>query len=262
MKRFLGVVIILCLLHSTGTIARAQFWDSSSGLLQAPSADMGVDGSFMITNSFLNQHSLSSRWGYHTFGYGFNINIWSRLEIGYVLTIIDGKRRPNPTERDLIMFNQDRHFTAKFLLLKEGEFDWNWVPALAVGLSDPVTGSGGGEYIGSDVSGGAGNGFFNRYYVVATKHFSSPAGTIGAHLGYQYSKRVDMPMNGPMAAIDWVPKWLDTRAVSVKAIAEYNAYSFNIGFIASFWDDRFEAMFDLMSCKWINFGVRYKLQLK
>ena len=48
-------------------------------------------------------------------------------------------------------------------LLKEGEFGKSWIPALAVGVSDLVT-STGGEYIGSDVSGN-GNGYFNRMYM-------------------------------------------------------------------------------------------------
>ena len=51
--------------------ARAQFADSSTGLLQMPTADMQPDGTFMITNNWLNKHSTSSRyWGYSTFQYG------------------------------------------------------------------------------------------------------------------------------------------------------------------------------------------------
>jgi hypothetical protein len=69
-------------------------------------------------------------------------------------------------------------------------------------------------------------------------------------------------MNGPCAAIDWVPVWLNKPNFSLKAIAEYDSRTFNIGFIASIWQDRFEAMFELMALKWVNFGVRYKLQLK
>lgn len=240
--------------------ARGQFWDSATGLLQCPSADMNREGTFMITNNFMNEHSLSPRWGYHTFEYGFNITFWSRLEVGYVCVIFDGKRHPNPSARDLIMFNQDRHFNAKVLLLREGEFGIKWMPALAVGVSDPTTGTGG-DYSEQKID-GTSNGYFNRYYAVATKHFSTKVGTIGAHLGYQFNRRTDLPMNGPCAAIDWVPVWLDTPAASVKFIAEYNARTFNVGFIASFWDDRFEAMFELMAMKWVNFGVRYKLMLK
>ena len=175
--------------------------------------------------------------------------------------ILDGKRRPNPTERDLIMINQDRHFNAKALLLREGDFGISWMPSIAVGFSDPVTLIDGTDYNTDSVTGDS-NGFFNRYYAVVTKHFSTRVGTIGAHIGYQYNKRTDLPMNGPCAAIDWVPVWLNKPNFSLKAIAEYDSRTFNIGFIASIWQDRFEAMFELMAMKWVNFGVRYKLRLK
>ena len=118
------------------------------------------------------------------------------------------------------------------------------------------------EIILKRVWGGDSNGFFNRYYAVATKHFPTKIGIIDAHLGYQYNKRTDFPMTGPCAAIDWVPKWLDTPKFSLKAIAEYDSRTFNVGVIASIWKDRFEAMFELMSMKWIKAGIRYKLVLK
>lgn len=240
--------------------SRGQFWDSSTGLLQCPSAEMNRDGTFMITNNFMNKHSISERyWGYHTFEYGFNVNLWSRIEIGYVCVLFDGKRKLDLTERDLIMINQDRHFNAKALLIKEGEFGSSWIPALAIGFCDPTTGAGA-DYSEQAVS-GSGNGFFNRYYVVATKHFKTSIGTFGTHLGYQFNKRTDIPMNGPCAAVDWVPVWLDKPNFSFKAI-EYDSKSFNVGFIASIWHDRFEAMLELMALRWVNFGVRYKLHLK
>lgn len=242
--------------------SRGQFWDSSTGLLQARSADMNREGTFMITNNFMNKHSISERyWGYHTFEYGFNINLWSRLEIGYVCVILDGKRHANPSERDMIMFNQDRHFNAKALLLREGDFGIPWLPALAVGFSDPVSVATSNDYLKPDVSGG-GNGFFNRYYVVMTKHFYTRAGAFGSHVGYQYNRRTDFPMNGPCVAIDWTPVWLDKPNFSIKAIAEYDSRTFNVGFVASLWQDRFEAMFELMALRWVNFGVRYKLHFK
>ena len=40
-------------------ISAGQFWDGSSGLLQSPSADMNGDGTFTVTNNFLNKNSLS-----------------------------------------------------------------------------------------------------------------------------------------------------------------------------------------------------------
>lgn len=216
----------------------------------------------MITNNYLNKHSLpTSGWGYDTFAYGFNITFWSRLDVSYVCTIFDGKRRPNPTERDLIMFNQDRHFAARFQLLKEGEFGLKWMPSVVVGVSDPTTGSNGG-YAEMNVT--AGNGYFNRYYAAASKHFNTAWGEVGAHLAYQYNRRADYPLNGPCVGINWKPIWVRDLLIldNINLIAEYDARTFNMGFIASIWDNRFEAMFELQNMKWINFGLRFKVRMK
>lgn len=169
---------------------------------------MNESGTFTITNNFLNKHLLTPKsapgayggWDYNTFGYSFGITFWSRLEVVYCCTIFNNKWSPTYDQMDYrarILVNQDRHFAAKVLLLKEGEFGKSWIPALAIGVSDPVTGSGGGEYIGSDVSGG-GNGYFNRMYIVATKHFTSSWGEVGATLGYQYNLRKDPHYNAPL----------------------------------------------------------------
>ena len=61
-------------LLATAVAAYAQFADCSTGLLQMPTAEMQEDGTFMITNNFLNKHSLaSSGWNYNTFQYGVAI---------------------------------------------------------------------------------------------------------------------------------------------------------------------------------------------
>lgn len=243
---------------------RAQFTDSSTGLLQSPTALMKSEGTFMITNNFLNSHSLpTSGWRYNTFGYGFNITFWSRFEVGYVCTIFDGKRKPDPTDRDLIMFNQDRHFTGKFQLLKEGEFGLKWMPALAVGISDPTTASSENGYIDANVS-GTGNGYFNRMYLALSKSFNTPWGYLGAHLGYQYNRRSDYHINAPFAGVNFRPKWVQDFYYLdyVDLIAEFDSRTFNIGMIASVWENRFELMFELQNLRWINFGARFLLKLK
>lgn len=240
-------------------MCRGQFTDSATGLLQMPTAEMNHPGTLMITNNLLNKHMLAAnRWGYHTFAYGFNITCWSRIELGYVCTILDGRRRPNPGAVDLILMNQDRHFYGKVLVFKEGEFEQDWMPAVAIGVSDSITG---GLFVGSE--GSSGNAFFSRYYVAITKHFKTSYGAIGVHAGYQYNKRPDIHYNAPCFAVDWSPLWMQVdNMFSTKLIAEFDARTFNIGFIASIWEDRFEAMFELMAMKWVNFGVRYKLVLK
>lgn len=266
------LLIILIASFAVVFTARAQFSDSQTGLLQMPTAEMQDEGTFMITNGLLNAASLpTSGWDYKTFAYGFNITFWKRLDVSYICTIFDGKRRSNPSDRDMIMFNQDRHFAARFQLLREGEFGYKWLPAVLVGVSDPFTGSTDYEYIGSDVS-GSGNGYFNRYYIAMTRHFETGWGRVGAHLAYQYNRRSDYPLNGPCAGVDWQVKWLSVGSVldSVRLIAEYDSRTINAGLVASFWENRFEAMVEWQNVggmvhkfgTGLNFGLRYKLRLK
>lgn len=229
---------------------------------------MGPSGTVMLTSNYLNWHSSPPAWGYDTFNYGFSIVILPRIEIGYVLTFIYLEHHPvhdqNGNESFVTLINQDRHFYAKLQLLQEGEFGKNWIPALAVGVSDPTTGDPneyeGIDYTDFDVSNG--NGFFNRYYIVSTKHFPTPYGMLGAHLGYQFSQRIDYPLNGPCAAVDWEPIWLQKEnVISAKFIAEYDARTFNIGFIASLWKNHIDIMVDLHALRWISAGIRFKTVL-
>ena len=263
-------ILIVALTLMTQLTCRAQYTDCSTGLLQMPTADMQEDGTFMITNNFLNKHSLaSSRWNYNTFQYGIGVSLWGRVEMSYVCTLVNGAWDTRPEEekweRLRILRNQDRHFTGRICLLREGEFGLAWMPALVVGVSDPVTGSGGGEYIGSDVDGDSeGNGFFNRNFVVLTKHFSTSMGRVGVHAGYQFNSRKDYYINAPCVGINWQPIWLQGGRVMDRfdIIMEYDSRTINLGVIASVWENRFEAMLELQNFQWINFGLRFKLRLK
>lgn len=245
--------------------ARAQFADCSTGLLQMPTAAMQDDGTFMITNNFINQHSLAtSGWNYNTFQYGFAVSFWGRIEMGYVCTIFNGAWDPSPnkTWRQEIIRNQDRHFTGRIRLLKEGDFGLKWIPSMVLGASDPFTGTGG-DYMDFDKSGG-GNGYFNRYFAVMSKHFQTNWGELGVHAGYQYNRRKDYLINGPCAGINWSPIWLQNHGIldEVNLIAEYDSRTVNLGFIASIWENRFEAMFELQNFQWVNFGLRFKVRIR
>ena len=98
-----------------------------------PTAEMQPDGTFMITNNFLNKHALpTSGWTYNTFQYGVYVSFWGRMEVGYVCVIFNDywqgyQKRPGVTR-----INQDRHFTGRVMLLRENEFGLNWMPALVV----------------------------------------------------------------------------------------------------------------------------------
>ncbi len=249
-------------------ISYGQFADCSTGLLQAPTAEMQDDGTFMITNNFLNQHSLpSSGWDYNTFQYGIYISFWERIEIGYVCTIFNDYWKGSQTREGVWMINQDRHFVGRVCLLKEGEFGLSWMPAFVVGVSDPVSAAGANgvkDYIDFDELASAGNGLFNRNYIALSKHFNTPWGFLGAHVGYQFNKRTDYTINGLCAGINWQPKWLQNKGLldCLNVIAEYDSRTFNLGLIASLWHNHFEAMLELQKLQWLNFGIRYKLNLK
>ena len=259
LRTLAGVLLLV-----TSISARAQFLDSTTGLLQMPTAVMNPEGTFMITNNFLNYHTLSPiKWdGKHTFGYGFSVALWNRVEVAYVCTIMYGWRKEIIESADYEYYhfmNQDRHFSAKLLLLKEGDFGLNWLPSLAIGVSDLTSASGGGYETGVTENR---NGYFNRYYAVATKHFQTGWGDVGTHLGYQFNRRKDIPINAPCAGVDWKPTWIQTDWLSMDLIAEFDSRTFNIGFIAALWNDHLEAMFDLQALKWVSFGLRYKMHLK
>lgn len=239
-----------------GVITYGQFADCSTGLLQAPTAEMQQDGTFMITNNFLNKHSLaSSGWDYNTFQYGIYISLWERIELGYVCTIFNGDWSPKPdkTERERILKNQDRHFVGRVCLLKESEFGLEWMPSLVLGVSDPLTGTGDSEYASMDDVTRAGNGYFNRNYIVLTKHLCTHWGTLGTHLGYQYNRRADYPINSLCAGISWQPTWVQNKGLidSLSLIAEYDSRTFNFGFIVSLWQNHIETMFELQNFRWV-----------
>ncbi len=260
--RRLSLLVALSLCNAG--LVHAQFADCSTGLLQMPTADMQQDGTFMITNNFLNKHSLpTSGWGYNTFQYGFAISFWGRIEMGYVCTIFNDHWKGSQSRKGVWMINQDRHFTGRVLLLREGD-GFVWMPALVFGMSDPTTGTGDREYLSPGDVDGTGNGYFNRKFLALTKHFQTPWGEVGAHGGYQFNRRTDYPIDGPCAGVNWRPIWLQDKGVldDVNVVLEYDSRTVNMGFIASIWENRFEAMFELQNFQWVNFGLRYKLRLK
>jgi Bacterial putative lipoprotein (DUF940). len=70
--------------------------------------------------------------------------------------------------------NQDRQFSARLRVWKEGWWK-EWTPQIVVGANDPSTndvlGDPNKDDYGSTGTSSVGNGHWNRYYIVATKHF-------------------------------------------------------------------------------------------
>lgn len=258
MKRFI-IILLLCLGFGMPKI-HAQFTNGVTGLLHMPNAEMQKDGTAIIGGNFLNKHNLPSEnwWGYHTYNYFINITFFSRIEIAYICTLVQGKKNgyhwPESTYGKFV--NQDRHFAARLQAVKEGEW-WKYMPSIVLGVNDPTTGAQSDGYYYGGVE-GSGNGFFNRWYVSVSKHFNIPWGELGVHATYLYNKRTDYPLNDPAFGINFRPNYHK----NLNFIAEYDAKTINIGATYALWADHFNLLFELQEGKYISAGLVYKVNLK
>lgn len=238
--------------------AKAQFTNGVTGLLHMPNAEMQMDGTLVIGGNFLNKHNLPNEnwWGYDTYNYFINITFFSRLEISYICTLVQGKKNgfhwPEFTYGKFV--NQDRHFAARLQLVKEGEW-WKHMPSIVVGGNDPTTG-GGIDYIDMGVSGSS-NGYFNRWYIAMTKHFNVLWGELGVHAAYLYNKRSDYPLNGPALGVNFRPNCHK----NLNLIAEYDAKTINVGATYALWADHFNFLIELQDGKYVSAGLVYKVNL-
>ena len=255
-KFLVFIVAFLCFSQNI----KAQMTTGITGLLHMPSAEMQRDGTFMIGGNFLNKHNLPNDtwWGYNTYNYFINITFFSRLEISYICTLVKGQKELSywPESTWGRFTNQDRHFSGRIQILKEGEF-WKIMPSVVIGVNDPTTGA------GSDYSEfgtkGSGNGYFNKWYVALSKNFELKGyGNMGFHFAYLYNQRSDYTLNGPAFGINFRPEFHP----NLNLIAEYDAKTLNIGAIYSMWGDHFNLLLEMQRCKYLSVGLVYKVCLK
>ena len=257
LKRFFFILITFFVLSITKSTA--QYTTGVTGLLHMPSAEMQEDGTFMIGGNFMNKKNLPNkyRWYYNSYNYYINITFLDRIEISYICTLVKGipntKFWPEQTWNKFV--NQDRHFAGRIQVLKEKEL-WKYMPSIVLGVNDPTTGSGGGDYTKMNVK-GTGNGYFNRWYVAMTKHFDTPYGELGVHAAYLYNRRTDYHLNGPAVGVNFRP----TVHPELNIIAEYDAKTINVGAIYSLWHDHFNITLEMQEGKYFSGGFVYKVNL-
>ena len=260
-KILLRLSLILLLTGFSTTRGYAQLTDGMTGLLHMVNAEIQRDATFMLGGNMLHKNNIPSKlwWGdYNTYNYYINITLFDRMEISYICTLVQGKpgifHWPEQTWGKFV--NQDRHFAGKVQLVKEGEW-WEYMPAIAVGVSDPTTGGGMGDYTEMNVSGSL-NGFFNRWFAAVTKHFDTKYGELGVHATYLKNKRTDYPLNDLAYGVNFRP----AIHKNLNIIAEYDAKTFNVGAIYSLWADHFNFLFELQDGKYVSCGLVYKVNLK
>lgn len=251
------VAVWVCLLFGVLT-CRAQLTYGVTGLLHMPSADMQRDGTFIIGGNLLSKANLPNQymWGYNSFNYFLNVTFFKRLELAYICTLFKGKEGnlywPKETWGKFV--NQDRHFAARFQVIKEGDW-WKHMPALLLGINDPTTG---GTFDYADMAiEGNGNGYFNRMYLAMTKHFDVRVGELGVHAAWLYNRRTDYPLNGPAVGVNFKPAFHK----ELNLIAEYDSKTVNVGFTYSMWSDHFNLLFELQDGKYVSAGLVYKVNL-
>lgn len=163
--------------------------------------------------------------------------------------------------------NQDRNFSVRLRLLKEGQW-WKYMPAIVIGSNDVTTRPGDDSSTNFSNPKGTGNGFWNRYFIVATKHLAfKNMGELGVHLAYVYNRRKDYPLNGPAIGANFrfslSPISFINKAVNnLNLMAEYDSKSINCGFEYSFWKDYINAVVELNRYKYFSGGLVFKLHLK
>ena len=242
-----------------GLSAKAQFTYGTTGLLHMPTADMQRDKTFMFGGSRLDSHATPDRWTYDTWNYYINITFFPWLEVAYTCTIFDEWARGGK----VYMKNQDRNFSGRLRLWKEGWWK-EWTPQIVVGVNDFTTGSGG-DYTEMGVD-GDGNGYFNRYYIAATKHLSW-YGEWGIHAAYLYNRRGKDKLNGPSFGVDYQfslkgDDFIHKAVNGLKLMAEYDSKFVNVGAKYTLWKDHINIIGELRECKHPSVGVYFKVHLK
>lgn len=265
------LLLITTLCFTYGSRCGAQSFYGTTGLLHLPTADMQRDGTFMIGGNYLNTHATPDMWYYDTWNYYINITLLPFLEVGYDMTLLKGshlfKKFPKIRRSAYHRWaNQDRNFSARLRVIKEGQF-WEWMPQVVIGGNDILH-----TFSHKDDSKigitPMGNGYWGRFYLAITKHFSFEGiGELGAHFAWMYNERRDFKYKGPGMGANFHfgvnDEQLGGKLLNgLDLIAEYDSRSINAGMRYSIWKDHINLMAELNEFKYFSGGVIFKLFLK
>ncbi|MEG1737665.1 MAG: hypothetical protein RR137_06925 [Odoribacter sp.] len=145
--------------------------------------------------------------------YTTNASRFPCLEVAYTCTLFTGESLGVESKRRFT--NQDRYFSVRLRLLKEGKYR----PGIVASASDPFTSS------GHKFDTKVGNGYFSRFFLAATKHILINQHDLGIHLSYLYNDRLDYPLNGITGGITYSPAGL----ANFRITAEYDTKDFAAG---------------------------------
>jgi hypothetical protein len=253
----------ICLFFLFANSVKAQFTYGTTGLLHMPTSDMQQDKTFILGGSYLNEHAMPSNWYYNTWNYYINITFFPWLEVAYTCNLFSAEHLGVDQYGYSGYTNQDRSFHGRLRVWKEGWWK-EWTPQIVVGVNDFTTGSGE-DYLNMGVEGN-GNGYFNRYYIAATKHFQWN-GEWGIHAAYVYNKRNKDKLNGMALGVNYqfdLPQSsvLNKAINGLNLMAEYDSQFINVGARYKIWKDHINIIGELRECKYPSVGMYFKVHLK
>ena len=235
-------ILIITLFNFHGMLS-AQSINGMSGLLTLPSARMEQDKTVKAGINFLNKAFAPSVFSYHTFNYYLNVTILPCLEVGYTCTLFKATDRFIPYKKGKFV-NQDRALSIKFRPLKEGRY----FPSVVLGTND-ISPS---NILTSNTT----NKFFNSVYLAMSKHFIIRKETIGVHLAYTYTKRIDARVKDLSLGVTYIPSF----APELNLIAEGTRNDLNVGATYLFFKHLF-VQGVMQRGRYFSGGVGYKVYL-
>lgn len=236
-KIFCFVLLFFICLHGKGQSSLGV-----SGLLTAPSADMQVDGTFMMGGNFLSKNMLPDGFRHNTGNYFLNITFLPFVEVGYRCTLAKVK---GSDLKDT--WQQDRAVSLRLRVLKEKKY----IPSVVLGSNDALT-----TYALNPFSSKKENRMFGSIYGVVTKNIPMGNHILGITGGYYIPVYDESPNEGFFGGIRYTPGFLPQMSV----IADYNGKKMSAG-ASLFLFDHFRMQVMTYGFKDLSAGIRYEFIL-
>lgn len=218
----------------------AQYSMGMTGLLNIPTADMQVDGTFIMGTNFLPREMLPEEaWTYNAGNYFLTMTLLPCLEVGYRCTLM---------KVETGKWNQDRAVSLRLRPLKEGRY---W-PSVVLGSNDVFTS--GHLNVFSEVNGN--NRYFSSIYAVVTKHLQPAGHDLSFSLGWNVPFRKSANRDGMFGGMSYSPAFC--RSFSL--MAEYDDRAVNLGVGIRLFN-HFTAHVFCYDLEAVSCGLRYELVL-
>lgn len=256
---FRKTITSIAALITTATVSAQQII-GTQGMMNIPTADMNVPGTFVGGISYLQSNSIldgktnvgteqkplyAPAIGYDTGLYYIDFTPFKWMEITYRETLLRDRDSSNPTHYRKGFRQQDRSTTLRLRPLWEREGKW-W-PSVVIG--------------GNDFYSDNGKSYYTCVYGVLTKHINiKGVGAFGITAGYEHSYDTFLglkPYHGPFGGIEYRPAFFR----DLRIMAEYDSNKCNIGAQVQLFR-HLNAMAFLNGFKKVCAGISYQYTIK